>query len=148
MPRDMFYEYEHNINKKEYPPMRPIDHPKKAISVHGAELLRNVKGDVLGVKAKANSDFTLYFYIDGEVEDGSVEELIDASEFFLQIIGADDEAIGEFKGEKYSSDTIKFDMGASDDSMPFGNYRMRLVMNYNLMPYELFSEKDAILSIQ
>lgn len=146
--RDMFYNYEHKIDEKEYPPMKHHDHPRDSIGVHGADLLRNIKGDVIGVKAKQNSDFSLFFYLDGTVEDGSLAQLVDEASFYLLVYGKDDEAIAEFAATKYSTDQLEVDMGADDSVMPYGLYRMKLIMIYNNVTYTLFSERDAVLSIQ
>lgn len=146
--RSMFYKYDREIDDKKYPPMKPGEPPKKADGSVGAEDLLNAKGDCLGVKASADAPFALHFRIEGEVEGGSVEELLETCSFSLTLIhgrsGEDVCSIGceaEDGGVKATVDPGALGLSA-------GIYRMRLEMLDGEELYTLFSRGDGILSLR
>jgi len=146
--KDMFYNYDHDINKKEYPPAPRHHIPKNADSFSGVKILRNALGDTLGVVAKQNSIFDLYFYLDGEVEGGSVADLIADATFRLEIIGKDQKVFYSFPAEIYSLDTLRVQVIASDeDSFGYGVYKLKLIMTLDGDDFTMLSENNAILSI-
>lgn len=145
--RDMFYNYDHNINKKEYP--RPICNCdcNSLTNYGGAQMLKNKLGKAYGVRGKANSAFDLFFYIDGRIDDTGVLSMIDADKFTLEILSKEEKVITTVSGERFALDTLKFTVNATDDILPYGIYRINLKMEYEDETYILFSTRDAILSI-
>lgn len=147
--RDMFYNYEHNIADKEYPPMKPRESHKHAIDFSGADLIYNIKGDILGIRAKIDQPFKLYFYLDGEVEDGSITELMSEATFYIQIYhNKSNELLGELKADIDIDNTLVAQIDPAEFNMSYGVYRLKLIMNYNMSDYELFSRDSGILSIE
>lgn len=147
--RSMFYNYEHDIDKKIYPPIESCDCPENSNTFSNVQLLINAAGKMLGVTATSSTPFTLYFYLDGEVEDGSIVELLDAAKFFLRIYSSkSDELIGEISADVYSDDTISAQIDPYRYNLNHGIYRLQLIMRYQDRDYELFSKESAILSIE
>lgn len=147
--RDMFYNYEHNIADKEYPPMKPKEPHKHATDFSGADLIYNIKGDILGIRAKIDQPFRLYFYLDGEVEDGSITELMSEAVFYIQIYhNKSNELLGELKADTDIDNTLVAQIDPAEFNMSYGVYRLKLIMNYNMCDYELFSRDSSILSIE
>lgn len=146
--RDMFYNYEHDINKKDFPMIHFDNRHKISENYHGLDYVWNAAGDILGVKADRNSTFDVYFYLDGEVEGGTLEELIDAAEFYLEIFNAKGKVIESLEAEKSANNTLKITVEANDSKLPNGIYKLRLNMTYENQTYTLFKENDAILYIE
>lgn len=147
--RDMFYNYEHNIADKDYPPMKPREGYKEAGDFSGADLIYNIKGDILGVRAKIDQPFKLYFYLDGEVEDGSLTELMSEASFYVQIYhNKSNELLGEIKADADVENTLVAQIDPAEFDMSYGVYRLKLIMNYDMSDYELFSGDSGILSIE
>lgn len=147
--RSMFYNYEHDIDKKIYPPIKLCGCPENSNTFSSAQLLRNAAGKMLGVAATSDTPFTLYFYLDGEVEDGSIVELLDTAKFFLRIYSSkSDELISEILAEAYSDDTVSVQVDPHQYNLNYGTYRLQLMMQYQDRDYELFSKESAILYIE
>lgn len=145
----MFYNYEHDIDKKIYPPIEPCNCPENSNTFSSVQLLRTVAGKMLGVAATSDTPFTLYFYLDGEVEDGSIVELLDTAKFFLRIYSSkSDELIGEILAGAYSDDTVSVQVDPHQYNLSCGTYRLQLIMQYQDRNYELFSKESAILYIE
>lgn len=148
--RSMFYDYDHSVDGKEYPPVQVSEPPKLSADFSGATVIRNAKGDALGVRAKVGSPFDLYFYLDGYVENGSIEELLsnESNRFFLQTFhDKSKEFIGETEAEPTDDNSLKVTIYPEYLGLKEGIYRMRLILISDDAQYTLFSEDSAILSL-
>ena len=146
--KDMFYNYEHDIDKKDFPILHFEKKYKVSENYHGVEYIRNAAGDILGVKSDRNSTFDVYFYLDGSVENGSIFDLVNQSQFYLEILNSKGKVITKLEAIKFSSDTLKITIEANDSIMPNGLYSLRLTMIYEDKAYTLFKENDATLYIK
>ena len=146
--KDMFYNYEHDIDKKDFPILHFEKKHKVSENYHGVDYIRNAAGDILGVKSDRNSTFDVYFYLDGSVENGSIFDLVNHSQFYLEILNAKGKVINKLEAIKFSSDTLKITIEANDSIMPNGLYNLRLTMIYEDKAYTLFKENDATLYIK
>ena len=63
--KDMFYNYDHNIDR-DVDPIRPIPvkPPKVLAGDKDSFVVKNAKGDEIGVRVKKGMPFTLYFYLE------------------------------------------------------------------------------------
>lgn len=145
--RDMFYNYEHNIDKKDCLPPPFIDFPKNAEGYYGADLVFNAKGDCIGVKAKEDSDFDLFFTLDGFVEGSDIYSLLNSASFVLDIISSKNKLVASITPEVFDEHNLKAHIEAHDGLIPADIYGMRLTMFYNEKEYAIFKESDAILRI-
>lgn len=75
--KDMFYNYDNNIDKKEYP--HPIFFPEQVNildSTNNVKLISDIKGNEIGVEVKQNTDFDLYFTLETIDCDCCLDELV------------------------------------------------------------------------
>ena len=143
--RDMFYNYEHNIDRKDY--MLPHFHepPKSADGISNAELIFNAKGDCLGVKAKKESDFDLFFSLEGVIEGSSIYEVLNSATFVLEIFSSKGKFITSLYGEAFDDTSLVVHVPA--DTLSADIYSLKLTMILNEKNYVLFSQGDSILHI-
>lgn len=151
--KDMFYNYDYNLDKKTYPePLIWHDcHGHAVAFAGGAVPLTNAKGDVLGLLAKRNSDFDIYFTLDDLCGDEMIARIMD-SEIICNILAKDHKVLLSPEVIKYDNHTLIAKVHASDDTIPYGVYRVELyakVIRLGVEPvkYTLFAENDGILSI-
>lgn len=154
--KDMFYNYDHNINKKEYPE-NPIYYTNKKLhTTMAARKLFNVKGDELGVCAKVNSEFYLYFKVDGAAyaDDGTFEAdartILENAILHFDVLNQKREVVASFMPElsEYDSE-IRVQIYTSEEGpLKYGNYKMHLYFETENGIYTLFSEEDGILTIE
>jgi len=146
--KDMFYNYDYNLEEKEFP--EPLfwhdchDHP--VAFAGGAVPLTNVKGDVLGLLAKRNSDFEIFFNLSDLCGDGMIYQIMN-SDVVCDIIDSDYKVLLSPAVYKYSENVLVVQVHASDDIIPYGNYRVDLYTELNGIKYTLFAPTDGILSI-
>ncbi len=146
--KDMFYNYEYNLNEKKFP--EPLiwhnchEHPVAFAGV--AVPLTNVKGDVLGLLAKRNSDFNIYFCLEDLCGDGMMNEIMD-SDVVCNILTKDQKVVLSPAVYKFSEDTLVVQVHATDDTLPYGNYRIDLYAIIQDQKYTIFADTDGILSI-
>ena len=62
--KDMFYNYDHNINKDLQKKPFPPDYPDILESDPNISIVKDAKGREIGVRVKQGASFTLYFYLD------------------------------------------------------------------------------------
>lgn len=154
--KDMFYNYEHNINKKTSPKLAEYDQPKMLDICGNAERLCNAKGDMLGIKGKVNSKFYLYFDFFGEVTDdegffeGTLRDALANAVLHFDVLDKKHEVVASFEPELSDYlDEIRVQVYTSEDGpLKYGVYRMHLYFETDEGVYSLFSEEDGILSIE
>lgn len=173
MEKDMFYNYPGNPGYDSV--MTAPVAPSGVVIAKGNAVspLINAGGDQLGARAKANSEFDLYFRLYGEA-DGGIESVAKDAKFSFDVmdsggnvvsnavaadgktplLDADGNETRMFEPELLASGIeVKVRIRASDSDpvghgLRFGVYRMRLSMEYGGKTYSLFSENDGILSIE
>lgn len=143
--RDMFYNYEHNIDRKDYMPPHFHEPPKSADGISNAELIFNAKGDCLGVKAKKESDFDLFFSLEGVIEGSSIYEVLNSATFVLEIFSSKGKFITSLYGEAFDDTSLVVHVPA--DTLSADIYSLKLTMILNEKNYVLFSQGDSILHI-
>lgn len=154
--KDMFYNYEHNINRKISPKLPVYDMPKMINVCGNAERLLNAKGDMLGVKGKINSKFYLYFDFVGEVVDdnglfeSTLRDALANSILHFDVLDKKSEVVASFVPELSEYiDEIRVQIFTSEDGpLKYGVYRMHLYFEKEDGIYTLFSDEDGILSIE
>lgn len=176
--KDMFYNYDHKVILPTDPYVgthyAEIDQLKKPESHNCAKVLRNVKGQPIGIEAKENSVFKLYFSLDTLFDDGSLYPVLSDAKFNFKIFNrqhhvllsktedldpmpsaASEAEIDDISSE-YANISIMFDdktvcveLDTTGDSpIKYGLYTMQLntTLGYG-KTYTLFSERDGKLSI-
>jgi len=147
MAKDMFYNYDYNINEKKFP--EPIVwhdcHKHNVAFAGGAVPLTNVKGEVLGLLAKRNSDFNIYFSLSDLCGDGMINEIME-SDVVCNILNRRHKVMCSPEVYKFSDDVLVAQVHAGDE-LPYGNYRVELYAMINGEKYILFADTDGILSI-
>ena len=84
--KDMFVNYDNDIEKKVTPPhLHFNDRPHILESEDNISIVRNVLGNELGIKVKHNTAFKLYLYLDGWVNDESIDKLVLNSQLNFQV---------------------------------------------------------------
>jgi hypothetical protein len=143
--RDMFYNYEHNIDRKDYMPPHFQESPKSADGLSNAELVFNAKGDCLGVKAKKESDFDLFFSLEGFIDGSSIYEVLNSATFVLEIFSSKGKFATSLYGEAFDDTSLVVHVPA--DTLSADIYNLKLTMILNEKNYVLFSQGDSILHI-
>ena len=84
--KDMFFNYDNNIRTD--PPEAFFCEPqeKQLESNPNLALVKDIKGNDIGICARYGADFDLYFTLIGYVENSSVEELIKKSTIIFKIV--------------------------------------------------------------
>jgi len=152
----MFYNYDHNIKQEIYP-MPPLDTANRLNNCSAAKILTNVKGDELGIAAKINSKFYLYFSVWGEVIDDdspfaseTLREVLENAVLHFDVLDSKREVVASFEPElcEYANE-IRVKVYTSEEGpLKYGVYRMHLYFENEEGIYTLFSEEDGILSIE
>ena len=75
---DMFYNYDNDIDTNFFR-CKKITFPEKLESESTISLVKDVFENEVGVKVKQGSEFSLYFYLTGEVDGSSIQELVENS---------------------------------------------------------------------
>lgn len=143
--KDMFYNYEHNIDRKDYPEFPPCEFPRQPEGHYGAEPVFNAHGDCLGVKAKADSKFDLFFSFEGEIEGSDIYSFLSEGYFILGLYSSKSKLVASFTGEKFDDNNLVVHIDSSE--LPCDIYSMMLIATYKENTYTLFNEGDGILHI-
>ncbi len=176
--KDMFYNYDHKVILPTDPYVGThyidLNKPEKPESCNCAKILRNVKGKPIGIEAKDNSVFKLYFSLDTLFDDGSLYPVLSDAIFNFKVFDrqhkvllsktvdldpvsdAASEAETDEPASEYANIGIIFDdkivcveLNATGDSpLKYGLYTMQLDTTLaGGKTYTLFSERDGKLSI-
>lgn len=147
--KDMFYNYEHNIDKKVTPPPLCVQlPPQRAEALAGAEDLFNVKGDQYGVRASRNTEFSLYFSMEGTVEGSTIDEFIRTYYFYCDILDHKGNLLQTIPATRYAVNTVQVNVHTTDETLPYGVYKLVLYTYIDGTKYVLFSDTDGILSVK
>lgn len=111
-----------------------------------AKLVYNLAGRLIGVEAKEDTVFSLFFTLDGANYD-----LLTNGYFYLEIYDRYHQLVAEIEEELEIctlNKTIRAQIYAGEETLPYGNYYINLKVDYNDVCYVLISENDMILSIK
>lgn len=147
--KDMFYNYEHHIAYKEYP-IAPEGNKKDKLDDYTCvSKLLNAKGEEIGLKAKQNSIFYVYFnFFPQACVD--IHHTLSSDNLHLDIVDFKREVVASFPVELSDyTDTARAKIITSENGpLKYGVYRMRLYTKIDDIEYNLFSEESGILSIE
>ena len=155
--KDMFYNYDYNIDAKTFPePLHWCNCGEHAVAFAGGAVpLTNAKGDVLGLIAKRNSDFDIFFSLDDAYGESMIARILEC-QVVCNILTKDHKIVLSPEIFKFDDHTLIAKVHASDDTIPYGVYRVEV---YALIPdpqligsepvkYTIFADSDGILSIE
>ena len=156
--KDMFYNYEHRINVKEYSEGPFFGHRRTLEYTNGAHPLHNAKGEELGIKAKMNSKFKLYFDLEGLDPNIDLRAILESSTLHFDVLDFKREKVAEFVPVLDDvEDLITVNLIAAEDPekenvLRYGVYRMHLYIEQPIPggteTFTIFSDRDGILSIE
>lgn len=150
MARDMFYNYEHHLNRKEYPEEDVVESIKKLNSYADMQIIYNIKGDFIGVSTKQGNPIKLYFSFSGDIDD-DIDVISYLNDFSFKIVNVLHEPlITEANASitpTHNFNEIEVYIPAEANTLKKDIYRMELSCNIDGENYTLFSEQDAILEI-
>ncbi len=175
--RDMFYNYDHNIEKDVCPihPL-PVEFPEVLASAENISIVNDAKGNEIGVRVKKGMPFTLYFYLDDFYTGRSIthdyetcEEVLKSNTIFTVFSGKHKEIFTI----SYPTREI-FDLNLSElcinvpmtsllkseneneepkliecaSLLTSDTYRISLSLEFDDGSYKLFSESDGLLIVR
>lgn len=157
---DMFFNYDHKIKTvcdeciyecdRAHPPIFcHLYKDKKELSHEsGPKLIYNINNEILGVMARENSTFRLFFTVAPDDQAKFIDAL-NLTVFKLTIFNRIHKPVVEVPAKLYLDDgLITVELASnSDGPLTAGIYRMRLDMINGDNRYALFAENDGVLSI-
>jgi len=145
---NMFDKYDKNIPEPK-PSYLPPKRKDRLVGTTNVQLIKNIKGDEIGVSAKEGSAFSIYFTFDGEVEDDILANLLAEASFGFEVLDKKHHVILSSPVYVYADDCMaSVDLISEyNGTLCYGNYYMRLYMMLDGVFYTLFAENDGILSI-
>ena len=145
----MFDKYDNNI-KEEKPRYEYCRRPDRLVGSANAQLIKNIKGDEIGVRAPEGSAFTIYFTFDGIVEDDTLSNLLSEASFGFELLDKKHHVLLTTPVCIYPDDCMaSVDLISEyNGEISCGNYYMRLYMIVDGIIYTLFGEEDGVLSIE
>lgn len=145
---NMFDKYDKNIPEPK-PNYLPPKRKDRLVGTTNVQLIKNIKGDEIGVSAKEGSAFSIYFTFDGEVEDDILANLLAEASFGFEVLDKKHHVILSSPVYVYADDCMaSVDLISEyNGTLCYGNYYMRLYMMLDGVFYTLFAENDGILSI-
>lgn len=144
----MFEKYDNNIPEPK-PCFLPPKRKDRLVGTTNVQLLKNIKGEEIGVSAKEGSAFSIYFTFDGIVEDDTLTNLLADATFGCEILDKKHHVILSTPVYVYADDCMaSIDLISEYNGvLHYGNYYIRLFMMVDGVFYTLFAENDGILSI-
>ena len=150
--KDMFINYDNDIEKKVVPPhLHFNDRPHILESEDNISIVRNVLGNELGIKVKHNTAFNLYLYLDGCVNDESVDNLVISSQLTFQVFSLRHKLVFEktFNAVDYydvESNWIVVPITQEESEIfDIDSYKICATLTWPDGKYELYSENDGLL---
>ena len=150
--KDMFVNYDNDIEKKVVPPhLHFNDRPHILESEANISIVRNALGNELGIKVKHNTAFNLYLYLDGCVNGESVDNLVANSQLTFQVFSLRHKLVLE----KTSDAADYYDVESNWIVVPItqeeseifdiDSYKICATLIWPDGKYELYSENDGLL---
>ena len=150
--KDMFVNYDNDIEKKVVPPhLHFNDRPHILESEDNISIVRNALGNELGIKVKHNTAFKLYLYLDGWVNDESVDNLVINSQLTFQVFSLRHKLVFEktFNAVDYynaESNWIVVPITQEESEIfDIDSYKICATLTWPDGKYELYSENDGLL---
>ena len=150
--KDMFVNYDNDIEKKVVPPhLHFNDRPHILESEDNISIVRNALGNELGIKVKHNTAFKLYLYLDGWVNDESVDNLVTNSQLTFQVFSLRHKLVFEktFNAVDYydvESNWIVVPITQEESEIfDIDSYKICATLTWPDGKYELYSENDGLL---
>ena len=150
--KDMFVNYDNDIEKKVVPPhLHFNDRPHILESEDNISIVRNALGNELGIKVKHNTAFKLYLYLDGWVNDESVDTLVLNSKLTFQVFSLRHKLVFEktFNAADYydvESNWIVVPITQEESEIfDIDSYKICATLTWSDGKYELYSENDGLL---
>lgn len=145
---NMFDKYDKNISEPK-PSYLPPKRKDRLVGTTNVQLIKNIKGNEIGVSAKEGSAFSIYFTFDGEVEDDILANLLAEASFGFEVLDKKHHVILSSPVYVYTDDCMaSVDLISEyNGTLCYGNYYMRLYMMLDGVFYTLFAENDGVLSI-
>jgi hypothetical protein len=150
--KDMFVNYDNDIDKKVVPPHFHVDKkPKILESLNNISIIHDVLGNEIGIRVKHNTAFNLYFYLDGWVEDTSIDTLVENSQLVFQVFSFRHKLVFEKvvnAAELYDAENncLALPITQSESEVfDLDSYTTCATLSWPGGKYELFSEKDGLL---
>ena len=139
----IFDSYNNGDISHEFPKkcLKKIKRPEYLTS---AKLLYNLSNEFIGVEAKEDTVFSLFFTLVNANED-----LLTNGYFYLEIYDRYHKLLKDIDLEVcLTNKTVSTQIYADEAELPYGNYYINLKVDYNDVCYVLISENDMILSIK
>ena len=150
--KDMFVNYDNDIEKKVVPPhLHFNDRPHILESEDNISIVRNALAKELGIKVKHNTAFNLYLYLDGWVNDESVDNLVINSQLTFQVFSLRHKLVFEktFNAVDYydvESNWIVVPITQKESEIfDIDSYKICATLTWPGGKYELYSENDGLL---
>ena len=145
--KDMFYKYDHDINRKEYPQIIDFqDKPHDLISYGDIMIIKDIKDNTIGVSVCQNSPIKLYFHLQGDI-DGSTDFERKINSVTFNILDINHEVLIS-RTPNFVSKDIFIEIPSELNTLKPDIYRMNLIADIDENTYTLFSEQDGILEIR
>lgn len=147
----MFYNYDHNINKKVYPKPLFINlPPEEPTGYSNMTAVVNVKGDMIGVSGKKNNRITLYFNLFGKTDIRLIRSIrFDIVDKYHESLINTSWYTGALNPNMtFIDNQIKVDIPAEMNTLEEGLYRFKLQVNIDNEWYTVFSEKDSFIEVR
>ena len=153
--KDMFVNYDNDIEKKAVPPHFHINKkPKILESVDNISIAHDALGNEIGVKVKHNVGFYLYFYLDGWVNSDSVDRLVQESSLNFKVFSLRNKLVFEKTVpaiDIYDDETncLWLEISQSESEIfDIDSYKMCATLLWDGGSYELFSKNDGLLIVR
>ena len=150
--KDMFVNYDNDIEKKVVPPhLHFNDRPHILESEDNISIVRNALGNELGIKVKHNTAFNLYLYLDGCVNGESVDNLVISSQLTFQVFSLRHKLVFEktFNAVDYynaESNWIVVPITQEESEVfDIDSYKICATLTWSDGKYELYSEDDGLV---
>ena len=150
--KDMFVNYDNDIEKKVTPPhLHFNDRPHILESEDNISIVRNALGNELGIKVKHNTAFNLYLYLDGCVNGESIDTLVLNSQLTFQVFSLRHKLVFEktFNAVDYynaESNWIVVPITQEESEIfDIDSYKICATLTWPDGKYELYSENDGLL---
>ena len=152
--KDMFYNYDHNIIKKEWPEPNWNKRPNKLDGYSGQYIVKDWKDNEIGIRVHQGTPIKLHFDFSGHIDkDTDIETFLnyEYNTITLQIV----DIFHNVLIEKTYKDAVKdnsLDVEITEEedlkNLKKDTYYIRLYINTQLLEkYTLYDERDGFLSI-
>lgn len=102
--KDMFYNYDNDVMVDNVFRL-PLEIPPKDLEFANRPfVIRNVKGDAVGVEGKTNSLFKLFFHLACNKDNATLAELLARGEFHFELLNRRYQVVATFPVEAYLDD--------------------------------------------